>query len=447
MRPIESITAAATGADRLRTPVAERNSQGGFELIFADAQRRETTRTQEITRDERPLREQRQEQPRSENRTEQPQRTRRRDESAPAEQPVANESVTETPDAAYAYGETRVTCASDEEIVVTVAEILQITPEALQALLAELGLSPQDLTEPQAVTQLLQAALEVETPAALLAEPTFPATYKAINEAMASMKQTASATTTATAQTASAYNVDLASVPLLEGVQIVKEGEQLIVTDVPQVEETTTTRPTTARTSASTTTETTTAPAETTEPAAPLLTEEIAVEQQPTMNAAPLTQMVSARVQVAHQAVAQTPQYVNPADVLNQVMDQIRAHTGEQVTEMKLTLRPESLGDIVLRVLTQNGIVTAQFIAENERVREALESNFNQLRDALQEQGIRFAELSVSVAHDGNDQMNQFEQGRQATRERAQRIAGTMEEEAPVLGALHDFDNTIDVTA
>jgi flagellar hook-length control protein FliK len=109
-------------------------------------------------------------------------------------------------------------------------------------------------------------------------------------------------------------------------------------------------------------------------------------------------------------------------------------------------LRPESLGDIVLRVLTQNGIVTAHFIAENQRVRETLENNFNQLRDALEEQGIQFSELSVSVRQNADDQQTLFEWGRQHARNRAENIVPAVEPIPESIDSI-DFDNTVNYTA
>jgi len=129
-------------------------------------------------------------------------------------------------------------------------------------------------------------------------------------------------------------------------------------------------------------------------------------------------------------------------------MSQVKVtNFGGNVAEMRMTLRPESLGDIVLRVMTQNGIVTAQFEAENQRVKEALEAHFSQLRNALEEQGLTFSELSVSVRQEKGS-ASEFERGRQSTRHRMNSIngVGEVEEELPPpVVSLHD--GVIDITA
>jgi flagellar hook-length control protein FliK len=150
------------------------------------------------------------------------------------------------------------------------------------------------------------------------------------------------------------------------------------------------------------------------------------------------------QTEALRQAASPTP--VNTADVIEQIMNQVKivVSSGAQFTEMRLTLRPESLGDIVLRVITQNGIVLAQFEAENQRVKEALESSFNHLRDALTDAGIRFGELSVSVRQNEEERLNQFEQGRSRSRRRMETIgAAEAEEEKPI--SFHE--GVVDVVA
>jgi len=89
---------------------------------------------------------------------------------------------------------------------------------------------------------------------------------------------------------------------------------------------------------------------------------------------------------------------VDVYQIIRQIKDGIQAETlGGGVSELKLTLKPESLGEVSLRLLSDNGIVTARFTAENQRVKEIMESNFNSLRDNLNGQGINVSQLSVSV--------------------------------------------------
>jgi len=89
-------------------------------------------------------------------------------------------------------------------------------------------------------------------------------------------------------------------------------------------------------------------------------------------------------------------------EVVRQVTDSIKTESlGRGVSELKVTLKPESLGEVALRLLSDNGIITARFIAENYQVKEIIESNFNTLHESLNAQGLNVSQLSVSVSDRG----------------------------------------------
>lgn len=90
---------------------------------------------------------------------------------------------------------------------------------------------------------------------------------------------------------------------------------------------------------------------------------------------------------------------INTSDVIAQIMEKSKVSVKPDLSEVKILLRPEQLGEVSLKIATQNGIVTAQFIAENQKVKEIIESNFNQLRDMLSEQGVDVGALEVNVSN------------------------------------------------
>ncbi len=90
---------------------------------------------------------------------------------------------------------------------------------------------------------------------------------------------------------------------------------------------------------------------------------------------------------------------INTSDVIAQIMEKLKVSVKPDLSEVKILLRPEQLGEVSLKIATQNGIVTAQFIAESQKVKEIIESNFNQLRDMLSEQGVDVGALEVNVSN------------------------------------------------
>ena len=136
------------------------------------------------------------------------------------------------------------------------------------------------------------------------------------------------------------------------------------------------------------------------------------------LNAVTFENINKALSQVA--AKTQTMRNVNTADVINQIIDKFKVGiVKENVSEIRVTLKPDYLGDVALKIVSENGIVSAQFTAENQRVKEIIESNFNNLKNMLDEQGVQVSALSVSVG--GEDSENErrkfeFEQSKSSKR-------------------------------
>ncbi len=85
-------------------------------------------------------------------------------------------------------------------------------------------------------------------------------------------------------------------------------------------------------------------------------------------------------------------------DIANQIIERIRVSVTSDHSSMELQLNPEHLGKVQLSVQSRNGIMTAQFIVQNEVSREAIESQLHILRETLNSQGIKVEAIEVTVA-------------------------------------------------
>lgn len=92
--------------------------------------------------------------------------------------------------------------------------------------------------------------------------------------------------------------------------------------------------------------------------------------------------------------------FIAESEIIEQVISKARVVLSDSKAEMLLDLKPENLGRLSLKVATENGIVTARFIAESEEVKHVLEANMQLLKDALGEQGFSIHELNVYVNRD-----------------------------------------------
>ncbi len=91
------------------------------------------------------------------------------------------------------------------------------------------------------------------------------------------------------------------------------------------------------------------------------------------------------------------PVDITKYDIISQVADKVKVLLSQEKSEMVVDLKPDFLGRLSLKVVTERGMVSAQFIAESQQVKEILEGNMQLLKDALEKQGFSVQEFNVSV--------------------------------------------------
>ncbi|MCX7747000.1 MAG: flagellar hook-length control protein FliK [Clostridia bacterium] len=93
---------------------------------------------------------------------------------------------------------------------------------------------------------------------------------------------------------------------------------------------------------------------------------------------------------------------VPKSEIINQVIEKAKVTLNGDKSEMSMELKPESLGKLTLKVITERGVVMAKFVAESQQVKEVLESNMQLLKDTLEKQGLAVQGFSVSVNQDSS---------------------------------------------
>ncbi|MNZ68127.1 Flagellar hook-length control protein FliK [compost metagenome] len=66
------------------------------------------------------------------------------------------------------------------------------------------------------------------------------------------------------------------------------------------------------------------------------------------------------------------------------------------LAEATISLFPENLGQVDVKITMQNGHLVAQFMTEHSGAKDMLEQQMNQLRAALQSQGLQVEKLEVT---------------------------------------------------
>lgn len=149
-------------------------------------------------------------------------------------------------------------------------------------------------------------------------------------------------------------------------------------------------------------------------------------------------------------------------EVFEQVVEQIKVTVTEDTSEMTMQLNPENLGKVNLSIVAKEGHITAQFVTETEVARQALESQIQQLRDTLGEQGLKVDKVEVSVSDFSFAQQNNTnaeEQKEQQRSEHAKQVHRNLnlssleevtdltEEEELAVKIMRSNGNQIDFTA
>lgn len=162
------------------------------------------------------------------------------------------------------------------------------------------------------------------------------------------------------------------------------------------------------------------------------------------------------------QAVVQTRMDVE--DILRQVSQMTRVFVNQAESSIEMQLNPANLGKIYLQVLSREGVITAQIAAQNEAVKEVLESQVAMLKENMNQQGLKVEAIEVTIAShefernlEENQQNAAREQQEQEAAKNGRRnlnlnsldeLQGVMsEEESLAAKMMAEQGNSMDITA
>ena len=155
---------------------------------------------------------------------------------------------------------------------------------------------------------------------------------------------------------------------------------------------------------------------------------------------------------------------IDTMDLIEQFAENVKVTVAENASSMEMQLNPENLGKVYLQISSEQGSVRAQIAASNEAVKAALEIQIAELRETLEQSGIKVDSIEVTVAsHEfernlEQGQSREFEEGQRQQEQQSQRrninlssldeLSSLMtEEEALVAQIMKDNGNSVDLTA
>ncbi len=183
------------------------------------------------------------------------------------------------------------------------------------------------------------------------------------------------------------------------------------------------------------------------------------------MNQNIFTQNLNQATTVQNAATAENISFAaqQTREIMNQIMDYMRVQIKPEMTQLEMQLHPESLGNVNVHIASKEGVITAQFTAQNETVKAAIESQLVQLKDTFNEQGVKIEAIEVSVQANGFRQEYEDSRSHEDTEEDNRKKSATRrinlnnsdmiaeealsEEEQLAVSMMEVNGNTVDYTA
>ncbi|NMA87257.1 MAG: flagellar hook-length control protein FliK [Tissierellia bacterium] len=91
------------------------------------------------------------------------------------------------------------------------------------------------------------------------------------------------------------------------------------------------------------------------------------------------------------------PQNIEPPKIVEQIVDKAKLIVDDFKQEIKISLKPEVLGDVVLKMEAVKGSITTKIMVDNHRTKELIEANLYQLKEEMKENGLEIKTFEVFV--------------------------------------------------
>lgn len=161
--------------------------------------------------------------------------------------------------------------------------------------------------------------------------------------------------------------------------------------------------------------------------------------------------------------VESLPSYVSVTDIMEQFVEHTKVTLSAEVTKMEMQLNPEHLGKLYLEVTESEGAVTAKIQTQNAIVKEALELQIADLKQNLNQAGVKVDAIEVTIAsHEFERNLEQDENSKKQQEDKAQErnrhhninlnnldeLSGVLSEEEELSAKMMaEQGNSVDLTA
>lgn len=93
------------------------------------------------------------------------------------------------------------------------------------------------------------------------------------------------------------------------------------------------------------------------------------------------------------------PTIVNPKEVVEQIVEKVKFDLSENKNEIKLSLKPEALGEMTMNIEVAKDGIIAKIMVDNYRAKEIIEGNIVQLKEGIEDTAMEIKTFEVFVGN------------------------------------------------
>lgn len=90
---------------------------------------------------------------------------------------------------------------------------------------------------------------------------------------------------------------------------------------------------------------------------------------------------------------------INPKEVIEQIVEKVKIDLTGEKNEIKIRLKPEILGEMLMNIEVTKNAVMAKVMVDNQRTKEIIESNLILLKEELKDTGLEIKTFEVFVGN------------------------------------------------
>lgn len=136
-------------------------------------------------------------------------------------------------------------------------------------------------------------------------------------------------------------------------------------------------------------------------------------EQEMTGRSSLLDQLLQNRTNAAESFEPVIPAAAAPdtEQIMKQILDFMKVSLKPEMNRLEMQLNPANLGTVHVEIASKDGVITAQFTAQNDLVKATIESQLVELKENMRAQGLKVESVEVNVQSQSFD--SQLWQGRE----------------------------------